>query len=430
MPRGRSQILLTTLGATAAGALALFLLAVGGASWKWSRTQAAWSASFGTEEQVFARHPPRAANAAATELERLAARLGVDVVPYGRPGHEGPRGRDNEIHELIRDATSFSRAHYAKTARGIDAPPAAVTAFIERHAAELEAVRAHLESGAVPLWESDLARLQAAPIPNLLGHLDLQKLLFLDGLVQIRAGRNDMALRDLEASWSLVRSLQDDPLLIGRLVAMTEARMVLALLRQLPDVPRRWRERLAALEPRQDFVEALKFEIWTWNLMDLRPEWTDMGEFLGSLAKGVMRPYVTYCIADTSDDMRRAIERLERVPALCDYDLDARQAGLAVPVPGWNVVSPVMVPDLSGAVERLARFELDLELTRRVLELEAARAASGRWPAELPGGAASSACPRDRWIYAPADGGMRLGLEREPSWPELMGPDPPPAFRL
>ena len=54
-----------------------------------------------------------------------------------------------------------------------------------------------------------------------------------------------------------------------------------------------------------------------------------------------------------------------------------------------------MPGDLSGVLERVARLELDLELTGKLLQARQWRAANGgQWPLALPEIGPSAACPR------------------------------------
>ena len=61
----------------------------------------------------------------------------------------------------------------------------------------------------------------------------------------------------------------------------------------------------------------------------------------------------------------------------------------------------------------MARLEIDLELTAKLLDLKAAREQNGgRWPSTLRGIEESAACPRARWIYETGgDGKMSLALD-------------------
>ena len=104
---------------------------------------------------------------------------------------------------------------------------------------------------------------------------------------------------------------------------------------------------------------------------------------------------------------------------------------MQIDLPRWNVIGGIVVPNLVGAVHRLGRLEFEVELTARLLELEAAHDDSGAWPETLPGDDQSVACPADRWIYDVApDGSAELALDRAPAWPAQGGHVQVSSFRV
>ena len=104
------------------------------------------------------------------------------------------------------------------------------------------------------------------------------------------------------------------------------------------------------------------------------------------------------------------MRNLERVNTLCDHDLSVHNANLDIPVPRWNLIGKLIVPNLANAVDRLARLELDLELTGLMLE---PWAESGPRPSET--------CPGDHWVYSRSDDGLEIAFDREISWPNQSG---------
>ena len=87
-----------------------------------------------------------------------------------------------------------------------------------------------------------------------------------------------------------------------------------------------------------------------------------------------------------------------------------------LPVEQELVQRAQVLPRFGDAMSRLARLELDLELTARLLEL---RAAGGDWPDD---DRPSRVCPEERWVVsAAADGRRTLALSRDVDWPDLRG---------
>ncbi len=373
-----------------------------------------WVETLGTREAILARFPKREANAAALELERLSAGVGINIAPRAfedrtRPD-EAAQKRYGEVRVELR---RWLDEQLDRAARGVAPAPPAVTAFLDERRDDLDAVRRHLLSSPTPRWEMELERLFAAPIPNLLGHLELQRVLLADALARAARGDATTALEDLEAGWRLNVALREDPTLIEQLVSMAIARMHAGALRQLGDVPAVWRSRLGEHDFRDSFMTALRMEGWVWSQLDGSEDLQSGGMTQRVLAT-VAKPYYRYCLAQVSDEYRERLANLTGLEVLCDSDLAAQGADLNVEVPRWNIVGDSLVPNLTNAVDRMRRLELDLELTGHVLALADPAAA----PEELP----SAVCPADRWLYETSpDGAMSVAFSREISWPEQTG---------
>ena len=430
---GLGSILVTMLlGVVALGATAVLILG-GLAANKSHEVQLGWEDTLGPLDEVLTRYPRTEANQAALELESRTAPLGIDIAPRSFDGRERPsRELTMAFRSVKRELGLWLNAQIGRPHRALDAPPAGLTAYLRDHAGHLEAVRRQLVEGEVPVWEMHLDKLREAPLPNLLGHIDLQKLLLADALARAEAGDLGSAARDLEASWRLNLALRDAPILITQLIAVAATRMQAGVLRQLDEVPAVWRDRLYEHDYRVSFLNALRYEGWFWS------EAGDPSVFAGELgliqriATVVAQPYVQYCLADLSGSFRERVEKLARLETLCDTDLEGSDADLDVPIPHWNLIGDGMVPNLTSAVYRLARLEVDLELTAKLLELETVRdARQGSWPVHLPGLDESFACPDDRWIYeVGGDGTASLALSRKVEWPDQLGVILPTEFRL
>jgi len=383
----------------------------------------AWQATLGSLEDVIERYPKREANAIALDIERRSANLGIDVVPRfvedeARPGPDP--GRVEAFHRVKSTVYgSFLKPLLEHPNLGdVGAPPEELLSYLLRNAGELGALRGQLNNDSAPLWESNISKLSSAPISNLLGQLDLHKLMLSAALARIHAGDEATALEYLDASWQLAGSLRDSPILINQLVLIAVTRTQMGVLRHVGDAPETWRDRLN-FDHRAAFLQSMKYEAWHWlyveNLEDNASIWQ---KALGP----VVGPIMTYSVSDVSDSFRNRIENLETVEAICDYDLTAQEADLNVGGPKWNPISQIAIPNLASAVDRLASLELDLEMTRLTLEAKWARRsnASG-WQDELVGERASTTCPNDTWQTSVAGEGIRIGFSREIAWP-ISGP--------
>ena len=258
-------------------------------------------------------------------------------------------------------------------------------------------------------------------VPNLLGHIDLQRLLLGDAVTRFEAGDRPTALADLEASWQLNRSLRDDPVLITQLIAMSNLRMQLGVLRQVGRLPLVWRDRLDEHDYRQSFLAGMQLDAWLPSQLTDAASWIQELGVLYALKDTLAKPYFELCAADISNAMRKRLDNLARLAVLCDTDLGERgTADLDITVPTWNKYGELLAPNLDDTIYRLARLEIDLELTAKLVELEAAREGNGgRWPESLPGIEDSRVLPGRQLD-------LRNGLERHqddrvPSRAELAG---------
>jgi hypothetical protein len=395
-------------------------------------TQRGWARTLGSWDEILERYPPREANAAALELERQSAALGIDLATRSYEGRERPAPKKVLAFRRVKLAIGeYLQEQIERPHREAKPPPPELAAFLDAHRAELETMQEVLRHGEAPYWELRLDLTFEAPVPNLLGQIDLQRLLLAETLERNARGDRGGARAGLEASWKLNRALRDDPQLITQLIAMAVTRMQVGVLRQLEVAPDAWLRRLSEHDFRESLFLSMQLEARLMTLIDhgalIDGELMPLQRLLVILG----RPYARFCFATVSDEFRRRLDRLAEVEAMCWGRFADTGVDLEVPVPRWNLLGKLVVPYLGGAVERLARLELDLELSGKLLELEAARAGGGVWPPELPGIEASAVCPAERWVYRiEPDGGMTIAFSREHDWRNYQGPILPARFRV
>ena len=152
--------------------------------------------------------------------------------------------------------------HEAAKAEGLpDAPPAAVAAYFASHAAALDAIEKSLLAGPAPDWAVDLAKLHAAPVPNVLGHMQLARVLV--GRAEARAAAKDKrADESLRAAFALTGALRGRPEVASQVVSIAATRLELGAVRRIPVDAAAWRERLKTLDPRGGLLMALRHEAW------------------------------------------------------------------------------------------------------------------------------------------------------------------------
>ncbi len=402
--------------------LVLFLLGSMSSWRKVGHVRKRWENEFGTTAEVLGRFPPREANRSALEIEKLLDSMGIQIVPRSRSGYETPLGEKYLAYKKIKkDLHGYVKKELERSERVLDPPPATVEAYLERHRSTLDAVRRILLEAESPRWESDASKVWGGPVPNLHGHTHAQRLLIAVALIQSRQGDDAEALRTLEASWNLNRFLREEPFPAGQYTGVSIARMQLGALRHLAEVPIEWRDRLFDHDYRDAFLTALWRHGWSWVQIDEQtsPWQQDSDRDPGFLVRAVevtMSPYARYCMADASDEFLDHLKNFAALETLCDTDLASRNADLQISLPRWNLVGGLILPDMTREIHSLARFELDRELTARVIELRdgVRRTVSDSRDSEV--------CPGDRWIQiVDADGNVDLKLSREVAWPNQTG---------
>ena len=374
----------TIVVAVAAVVLGLIVTMNALSAYRTDVAQRGWDEVFGTWDEIMQRYPATQVNASALELERLAARLGVNITPRNAERREA---LENEQIATIDPELQATFYNYGKTqmerARHgeIDAPPPDFQSYITANDEDLIALRRHLNRGDTPVWLADISWIQAAPIPNLLGHIHLQKLLTSVALARLQAGDRTGAVADVEAAWELSRSLRDSPFLISQLILVAGTRMQVGVLRHFHDLDEVWLDRLAEHDFRESFITAMKFEGRFWLRYPEAEYWRNEEPVWRRVTSPVMQPYTQLCLADLSDEWRERLVKMEQVDALCDRDLAPYGASLDIQLPRWNMVGDYYFPSLLGAIDRLARLELDIELTSLLIEADAERRDhGGTWP--------------------------------------------------
>ena len=225
--------------------------------------EAAWAESFGPLAGITAKFPAHPTNAAAHALEESARTLGIDLGPREEqsPEEELSRPKKTEL-DPVRAPLEKWVDHEAAKGEGLpDAPPAAVAAYFASHAATLDAIEKSLLAGPAPDWAVDLAKLHAAPAPNVLGHMQLARVLV--GRAEARAAAKDKrGDESLRAAFALTGALRGRPEVASQDVAIAATRLELGAVRRIPVDAAAWRERLKTLDPRGGLLAALRREAW------------------------------------------------------------------------------------------------------------------------------------------------------------------------
>lgn len=334
-----------------------------------------WPNGLGSLATVPARYPERAAaTSAALALTKLTVPLGVDITPREGRRKSAPTAYD-KIKKPLHD---YIEAQLVRPSNAIDDAPPAVAAYFAEHGAQLDAVRAHLLSGAPIEWKVQLSRGFDAPIPNLLGHIELARLFVADALMKARHG-DAAAWDDLHALWLLDAGIRSRPDLISQLIALASARMLNVAAAKLPLPAPAWLAEVRAVDYRRSVIASMQTEAYAW-----------MHVPLGGVRGFLVRPYIRLCGADGAEYMRGAFEELAKSNA-CDVDDNALGKAVKRSLPRWNLLAGIAMPNISGLWQRASRATPEMELTEKVLQLR-----RGETPSS------ASRCSDGQWIVMPS----------------------------
>jgi hypothetical protein len=386
-----------------------------------------------------AQFPKAEATAAALELERLAALLGIELAPKlePRPPAEDPR-EGEETEDQAQEADGEETAADVETTptpvlevqenrarpsaeaaaalqtvqlggfldrelkspqERVGAPPRPVERFLTDHEGELEAIESLLLREENLQWEMDVTPKADFHIPNTLGQMRLQRLLVARALLEMRRGETDGANRTLEASWRLNEVLSARPELISHLIVVAVAKYHAGALRKLVAPAAGWADRLRSLKLLLGYLAAFQNEFWfVWDTDDLTGEEGAWGRALRGMAEELQaRDPCSW----TPKTLEQAWEHAFDDQYATD-DLDRT----------WLATIAL---NLTNVIARWGRYLVDAELTALVLDARTERAASREktWPGKLF--TLGAGICQESWTYrASAKGTVTIAFQKSP----------------
>jgi hypothetical protein len=365
----------------------------------------AWTRELGDPDKTLMAFPKQRDNATALRLVQLVRPLGVDIA---RPQPEQRRlieaAGDRALNGALAD---YVRSELTKDGGSIEPPRETVRALLETCRLEIDAIAGFLSTSEPILWESDVSLGPEAPVPNLLGQLQLQRVFIAEALNRARLGRPLEAEEIFEASWALNATLRNRPDVQSQLFAIAAARMEVGLVRRIGVEPASWHERLADHDYRATLLQALEVE--SIGLFRHLPAGKSLWDR-----------------ASRSDflSLRRAFLVTMRDSAVSDgsiEDLIPREEREPTPESLGVILESISTPNLAMAIRRVDRLIVDTELSEHVLEARHLRGKLGHWPKTLAGTGASR-LRGGHWDYsADRDDRMTISFSRDLHWGEQKG---------
>ena len=335
--------------------------------------------------------PDQPESKSAHDFEQLVRPLSIDLVPKTK-FHADQNHVDRTPWKAIEPAIKdYVRAAIVEVpARRHPAPPP-VAGFLAEHAASLDAIVDHLESSEPPRWEIRTRAGWRAPLPNLLGHIAVVRLLVAAALNREAVGDNAAAWRDLHAAAVLTDSALSHPYLISQLIGYAETTLIVGSMRQIKGCPE-WSLRWPSADLKAALTRAATVEAWPLYQpftempgSDLFTAYGDVEEkasMPGRILSGVFGPYLLASAANTAETHRYALHEYTR-PDICDQR--TRIISYKT-LPGWNVFGRVAFSGdtLGGSFRRMRHLAADIQGTRLILLARRAKQDTGTWPTSTP----------------------------------------------
>lgn len=376
-----------------------------------------WERENGSLAAFHERHPKVEKNGAARQLETLAAAVGINI----RPRSEAAVISDDhplvaEYRKAMLDLSSYIGQQLEKQSGPLDRVPPPIADFVRKHDRALDAVTAHLTTAPLPVWKFDADYSPLSDLPNLLGHMQLARLLSAKALLSLEEGRLDEAWQALHAVSRLSESLQPQPVLITQLISAAIGKIETLLARHMPAPVPAWQLAAPTRDRRRDFIDAV---IGEQLALDTAARAALLMEAprgsAARLAQLLAQPYATVCAANLWKVHRTLVADLERKD-FCEIDGPTLTSAHFASIAEWNFLGRRFVPNYGSAIHRVREAELSEEMTDKILEAKMSRLASaGVWPQSIEG-IDKSRCGERKWKYAvEANGSMTLSLDKV--WP-------------
>lgn len=375
----------------------------------------AWSSSAaGSLESFPSKYPRASTNASALRLEELSKPLGIEAAPRSAPKNRQPSAAQmSESEPFIKAVSNYVATDLMSAS--IQKPSAEITAFLDEHALEINAMRDHILTAELPRWDLDPGEGRDAPIPNLAGAMNIHALLVVNAISEQLHGDSGAAWKNLEASWKLAKSNWERPEVYCNLIALRLTRNSDLAVRHMTAPVPRWRSEMTSFDLVGPFIASMKGDSYLLSRGDLAEmmydsssDANDVRWWQWGVLRPLARPYIDLQLPEALASNRELITKVRSTP-LCDFDDDSAWVARVAETSTRNVVVETFVPLVPW--KQLVAARLGIELTERVLRVKTLRAASRRdtWPpaTEIPDIARSS-CRGRSWLYTTVEGSMSI----------------------
>jgi hypothetical protein len=402
----------------AAGVLVLLLSLVWSAilisnSIKEKRVSDDWAKEFVSLESFPERFPTTKANQSALELEKLSAELGIDLAPKKASNRARPSSAKEK---LLKDLSKEIKAVLNKRLTEGISSDFRISEELQKYLAANENNFSQIVDYTLnhepAKWEIDISKHIHAPIPNLVGQIDLQNLLNLRAVQFFQQSRTNDAEKALEASWKINQQLFDRPETIPYLVGVNIFRTQAGNLRQIPVEYATWHSRLTDSKIHDQFWTVFESDVWTVLKAAKEGALLDQEHEKPTVINQIWAPYARSMTLDYAKVMLQFLTDLKRrdpcLPKKIQKNIDKELFSQ------WNLVWRGAFIDPGRWWNREARLRLDLELTDKVLQIkEALHKTNSTQQNETM---KSDICPGENWTYVRDNDSYSISFSKKIDW--------------
>ena len=260
---------------------------------------------------------------------------------------------ENELRDTREAMNNYIRSEIG----GRTESPAHVPDFLAKHSNVIAMLRAQIITNPAPMWARDVDDILEPPMPPLMLHMRLFATFASDALAHRSDGA--VAWSDLHAAWILARSLWRRPEMMSVIVALSGTRTIVAVASKLPPPRPSWWQELVEFDVRKPFVRSLEYDAWASRLRAQRyPAGEPDDSRIVSIWRDAVAPILRPIRAAQAND---SVARYREV------------AGAFLNADACNVFRVEAMPDMSAALQRVHRFEVEREGVNALLALEEKR---------------------------------------------------------
>jgi hypothetical protein len=347
-----------------------------------SSASTAWTGG-SSLEATMAGMPDVSTNEPARRLELAAADIGFALRERSLEPHAGALP-DQAFTAAFAELRAWLQAQLEEPAGTVAPPSDDVARFLASNGDALSRARLILLEPDTPRWALRFSEGNLGPIPNLMGHITLHRLLVASALAREAAGDHAGAWDDLAAARRLAATLDGRPELISTLIRLSEVKMVAVAMRKIDAPPPAWALEVTAEDLGEGLLRAtageaamLKNAVEEEGRLDglasLPPS-----EWSSALAAFLRRPLQQAVAGNVIDSYREAASSLEEAGLCSEPALEERRGW-------WRHFAGGANPEktISESWRRGRDAALQIEGTRLVLLARSERSQTGSWPATL-----------------------------------------------